>query len=50
VAGGGWFPVPYLLLKAEFVKQQHNDHPIDDRLHDGCFHGVVIQAAPLASK
>jgi hypothetical protein len=44
VVGGGWFPLPYLLLKAEFVRQEHCDYPVDDILHDAQFHGVVIQA------
>jgi len=42
---GGWFPLPYLLLKAEFVNQNHNDYPVDHILHEGHFHGVTIQAA-----
>lgn len=43
--GGGWFPLPYLLLKGEFVRQEHCDYPVDDRLHDAQFHGIVVQAA-----
>ncbi len=42
--GGGWFPLPYLLTKVEFVNQNHNDYPVDDILHEGHFHGVTIAA------
>ncbi len=42
--GGGWFPLPYLLMKAEYVNQNHHDYPITDRLYEGHFHGVTIAA------
>ena len=43
-AGGGWFLIPYLLLKAEFVAQYHHDYPMDHIDYNGHFHGVTISA------
>ena len=42
--GGGWFPLPYLLMKGEFVTQNHYDYPMDDILYGGHFHGVTVAA------
>jgi hypothetical protein len=42
--GAGWFPLPYLLMKAEFVNQNHNDYPVDDIDYGGNFHGVTISS------
>jgi len=42
--GGGWFPLPYLLMKAEYVNQNHHDYPADNILYKGHFHGVTISA------
>ena len=40
----GWYPVKNLLLKAEYVQQRYNDFPDSDRLYEGEFSGVVIEA------
>jgi hypothetical protein len=42
---GGWFPLPYMLTKVEYVNQNHYDYPMDDILYKGHFHGVVIATA-----
>jgi hypothetical protein len=43
-AGGGWFLMPYLLMKAEFVEQNYHDYPMDSIFYHGHFHGVTVAA------
>ncbi|MDR2232015.1 MAG: hypothetical protein LBE56_02690 [Tannerella sp.] len=42
---GGWFPTKNLLVKLEYVNQQHKDYPNTNRLFEGKFNGLVVQAA-----
>jgi hypothetical protein len=39
----GWFPLKYMLIKAEYVNQKYNDF-LDHRT-DGKFNGFVLQAS-----
>jgi hypothetical protein len=41
---GGWFILPYLLLKAEFVNQNYNNYPVDSIYHEANFHGLIGHA------
>jgi hypothetical protein len=42
--GAGWFLTNNILLKGEYVKQQHKDYPAANILNGGEFKGYVIQA------
>ena len=42
-AGGGWFLTPNIMMKAEYVRQEHKDYPDTNILHDGIFEGVMIE-------
>ncbi len=41
--GGGWFMTPGILMKAEYVKQEHKDYPLTNILRDGQFEGMMIE-------
>jgi hypothetical protein len=41
--GGGWFMTPGILLKAEYVRQEHKDYPLTNIHHDGMFEGMMIE-------
>jgi hypothetical protein len=41
----GWYPLKYLLIKAEYVNQQYNDYPGISIYHDGKFDGFMLEAA-----
>ena len=41
--GAGWFVSPHVLVKGEYVRQQYNDFPTTDILHEGTFNGFVIE-------
>ncbi|MEJ6980038.1 hypothetical protein WG906_06230 [Pedobacter sp. P351] len=42
--GAGWFLTNNILLKGEYVKQQHKDYPASNIFNGGEFKGYVIQA------
>lgn len=42
--GAGWFVLDQVLLKGEYVMQNYNDYPANNRLNGGKFSGVVLQA------
>ncbi len=41
--GGGWFMTPGILMKAEYVKQEHKDYPLTNILREGQFEGMMIE-------
>ena len=41
--GGGWFVTPNILVKAEYVTQQHDGYPATDILHEGQFDGFMVE-------
>jgi hypothetical protein len=41
--GGGWFMTPGILMKAEYVRQEHKDYPLNNLFHGGTFEGMVIE-------
>ena len=42
--GAGWFPTKNLLLKLEYVTQEHVDFPEGSLLDEGKFGGIMIEA------
>jgi hypothetical protein len=40
---GGWFMTPGILMKAEYVRQEHEDYPTTNILHGGIFEGMMIE-------
>jgi hypothetical protein len=44
-AGGGWFILPTLLLKAEVVTQEYNRFNVLDIRNGGKWKGFVLEAA-----
>jgi hypothetical protein len=42
--GGGWFLTPNIMMKGEYVKQEHKDYPLTSIFHDGVFEGTMIAA------
>ena len=41
--GGGWFMTPGILMKAEYVRQEHKDYPANHLLNGGKFEGMMIE-------
>ena len=41
--GGGWFMTPGILMKTEYVRQEHKDYPLTNLFHDGKFEGMMIE-------
>jgi hypothetical protein len=41
--GGGWFIIPGLLAKAEYVNQEYFGYPANNIKNGGKFHGVVLE-------
>ena len=41
--GGGWFVIPGVLMKAEYVNQQFFGYPANHIRHGGKFHGMVLE-------
>ena len=41
--GAGWFILPTLLVKAEYVKQQYKDFPVTDIRNGGKFNGFMLE-------
>jgi hypothetical protein len=42
---GGWFIMPGVLAKIEYVNQKYNDFPTTDIRNGGKFHGVMVEGA-----
>src|SRR5262249_9805979 len=41
--GGGWFLTPNIMMKSEYVRQEHKDYPATHILNGGIFEGVMIE-------
>ena len=41
--GGGWFILPGLLAKVEYVNQKFNGYPANNIRNGGKFHGVIAE-------
>ena len=41
--GGGWFILPGLLAKAEYVNQEYFGYPPTSKLHGGRFNGLMLE-------
>jgi hypothetical protein len=44
-AGGGWFVLPTVLAKAEYVRQRYYQFPLDDIRNGGRFSGLMVSGA-----
>jgi hypothetical protein len=42
---GGWFVMPGVLTKIEYVRQTYGDFPLSDIRHGGKFNGVMVEGA-----
>lgn len=42
--GAGWFVIPNILFKSEYVNQNYNDFPTGDLRYEGNFKGFMIEA------
>ena len=42
-AGGGWFLTPNIMMKTEYVRQEHKDYPANNILNGGIFEGVMVE-------
>jgi hypothetical protein len=41
--GGGWFLTPTVMLKTEYVRQEHKDYPVTNILNGGIFEGMMVE-------
>ena|SRR6185503_8460787 len=41
--GGGWFLTPTVMMKTEYVRQEHKDYPVTNILNGGKFEGMMIE-------
>ena len=41
--GAGWFVTPNILLKGEYVKQEHKDYPASSIFAEGEFDGLMVE-------
>jgi hypothetical protein len=41
--GGGWFLTPTVMLKTEYVRQEHKDYPVTNILNGGKFEGMMLE-------
>jgi len=41
--GGGWFLTPNIMMKTEYVRQEHKDYPANSILNGGVFEGVMVE-------
>jgi hypothetical protein len=41
--GGGWFLTPNIMMKGEYVRQEHKDYPVTNILNGGIFEGMVVE-------
>ena len=42
--GGGWFLTPNIMMKTEYVRQEHKDYPVTNILNGGIFEGMMVEA------
>jgi hypothetical protein len=40
--GGGWFLTPTIMMKTEYVRQEHKDYPVTHILNGGKFEGMMV--------
>jgi hypothetical protein len=41
--GGGWFLTPTIMMKTEYVRQEHKDYPVTNVLNGGKFEGMMLE-------
>jgi hypothetical protein len=41
--GGGWFLTPTVMMKTEYVRQEHKDYPVANILNGGVFEGMMVE-------
>jgi hypothetical protein len=41
--GGGWFLTPTIMMKTEYVRQEHQDYPAANILNGGRFEGMMLE-------
>jgi hypothetical protein len=41
--GGGWFLTPTVMMKTEYVRQEHKDYPVTNILNGGVFEGMMVE-------
>ena len=41
--GGGWFLTPNIMMKTEYVRQEHKDYPVTNILNGGIFEGMMLE-------
>jgi hypothetical protein len=41
--GGGWFLTPTIMMKTEYVRQEHKDYPVTNILNGGIFEGMMVE-------
>jgi hypothetical protein len=41
--GGGWFLTPTVMMKTEYVRQEHKDYPVTNILNGGIFEGMMVE-------
>jgi len=42
-AGGGWFLTPNIMMKTEYVRQEHKDYPANNIFNGGKFEGMMVE-------
>ena len=42
--GGGWFLTSTIMMKTEYVRQEHKDYPVTNILNGGKFEGMMVEA------
>jgi len=40
--GGGWFITSTIMMKTEYVRQEHKDYPVANILNGGKFEGMMV--------
>ena len=41
--GGGWFLTSTIMMKTEYVRQEHKDYPVTNILNGGKFEGMMVE-------
>jgi hypothetical protein len=41
--GGGWFLTPNIMMKTEYVRQEHKDYPANNIFNGGKFEGMMVE-------
>ena len=41
--GGGWFLTPNIMMKTEYVRQEHKDYPANNILNGAKFEGMMVE-------